>query len=303
MTTCEKWLEHAKKDEKGIPTPYTTMEQTQRVQHTATKDPEAIALATFLRNHSLLKVRSGQSNNSNLDFFRYKRCVRALVSDEYNKAQAKSGIMPQIDSDPLKAQQAFILLIKNQFVLPVTKLSTSEARAKGFKPTKTSPCLEVTQKAVLQPDVYFAWSFNPPNKYLVLYSILGLMGVFTVILFPLWPMFMRKGVWYLSTGLLFVIGLFFLMAIVRLVIYAITVIVLPKGFWLYPNLFADCGFLESFKPVYAWDEPKKSKKSKGAKSGGEKQGKGKPSKGESTQAEVSSSEARHTKKVVLEDVD
>ena len=44
------------------------------------------------------------------------------------------------------------------------------------------------------------------------------------------------------------------MAIVRLIIFMITIFAVPPGLWLYPNLFEDVGFFDSFRPVWAWQE-------------------------------------------------
>jgi len=63
------------------------------------------------------------------------------------------------------------------------------------------------------------------------------------VMFPLWPHVMRLGAWYLSMAMLGLIGLFFAMAIVRLIFYIITVIVASPGIWIFPQLFADVGFV------------------------------------------------------------
>jgi len=87
------------------------------------------------------------------------------------------------------------------------------------------------------------------------------------VMFPLWPPTMRLGVWYLSMGCLGLVGLFFVIAIVRLIFYIITVVAASPGIWIFPKLFADVGFVESFIPLYEWDLPKKkSKKRKADKS-------------------------------------
>ncbi|KAI4124210.1 MAG: hypothetical protein LQ347_005820 [Umbilicaria vellea] len=54
------------------------------------------------------------------------------------------------------------------------------------------------------------------------------------------------------------------MAIFRLILFCGTVFAVPPGLWLYPNLFEDVGFFDSFKPVWGWQEEKK-KKSKSKK--------------------------------------
>ena len=76
----------------------------------------------------------------------------------------------------------------------------------------------------------------------------------TVVMFPLWPVTLRIGVWYLSMGFLGLIGLFFAMAIFRLILFCATVFTVPPGLWLYPNLFEDVGFFDSFRPVWGWQE-------------------------------------------------
>ncbi|CCE88837.1 Piso0_001623 [Millerozyma farinosa CBS 7064] len=229
------------------------------------RSPETINVANFLRDNKILKQRTGLLNNSeDVEFFRYKRIVRALLSDEYKKKQAnpKAGLIPV--SDEQDATKVFISLIQSQMVIPVQKLHFHEIKQtnKSWKPNRQKPTLKNITKANLEPDSYFAWTYAKPNPFVVLYSILLLVGVFAVILFPLWPDFMKIGVWYISIAMLGLLGLFFLVAIVRLIIYIISLVIFPKPFWLYPNLFEDCGVIESFKPLYAWEEPKKPKKGK-----------------------------------------
>jgi translocation protein SEC62 len=103
------------------------------------------------------------------------------------------------------------------------------------------------------------------------------------VMFPLWPPIMRLGVWYLSMLFLGFIVLFFVIAIIRLIFYVITLVVASPGIWIFPNLFADVGFVriivrsflpsfdlmacicppfqvESFIPLWEWDVPKKRSK-------------------------------------------
>lgn len=61
------------------------------------------------------------------------------------------------------------------------------------------------------------------------------------VMFPLWPARLRLGVWYLSIGVLALVGLFIVIAILRLIFYIITIVVVPPGIWVFPKLFADVG--------------------------------------------------------------
>lgn len=92
------------------------------------------------------------------------------------------------------------------------------------------------------------------------------------VMFPLWPTSMRVGVWYLSVGMLGLIGAFFGLAIVRLILWCITVLTVKPGIWIFPNLFEDVGFVDSFIPLWAWDIPPPPKKKKVAPSTDEKGG-------------------------------
>lgn len=261
----------------------------------------AINIANYLKDNKILKQRTGLLNNSeDVEFFRYKRLARALLSDEYKQKQAnhKNGLIPIADEQ--EAAKVFITLIQSQFVIPVEKLHYNQIKEtnKSWKPNRNKPTLKQSTKANIHPDAYFVWTYNKPNPFILLYSILLIVGIFAIILFPLWPNFMKIGVWYLSMGLLGLLGLFFLIAIIRLIIYIITLVVLPRAFWLYPNLFEDCGVIESFQPLYAWDEPKTKKKGKSKKSS-----KSEPeTSGVATGAQTTEN-VPAKRKVVLEEVD
>lgn len=125
----------------------------------------------------------------------------------------------------------------------------------------------------------------------------------TAVMFPLWPYTLRLGVWYLSMGVMGLLGAFFAMAILRLIFYVITLVVAKPGIWVFPRLFEDVSFvrplapppfslslcarprwtddacggqMDSWTPLWGWDIPpkkKKSSKDKDGKSAGAKGGK------------------------------
>jgi translocation protein SEC62 len=230
-------------------------------------DPVSLNVANYLRNHRLLKQRQGLLQGSPVDFFRFKRAERALLSEEYKtKSSNPKNQLPQVNNTD-DAKKVFILLIRNRFVMPGKKLHTSEARELNMKPKKGSPCLQPLQQATMVPNEYYLWFYKKTNPWDRLMGIGILIAVFTIVLFPLWPLFMRKGVWYLSMALLGFVCLIVIIAIIRLILFCLTYFITPPGLWLFPNLFEDVGFLDSFKPFYAWNVAKlKEKKGKGSKS-------------------------------------
>jgi translocation protein SEC62 len=114
--------------------------------------------------------------------------------------------------------------------------------------------VRIEQHQEANDDNYYIWLYEGSQWKQKLYAGGALLLVIAIVLFPLWPLFMRQGVWYLSMGVLGLIGLFFGMAIVRLIIFIITMFTVSPGLWLYPNLFEDVGFFDSFRPLWAWHE-------------------------------------------------
>lgn len=277
----------------------------QQIKTSSQRSPVAINIANYLRDNKILKQRTGLLNNKDdIDIFRFKRLSRALLSEDYKAKQKnpKNGLVPIPNEQ--EVAKVFILLIQNQLIIPLEKLHYDEIKkVKGWKPNKSKPTLRPSQKASLEPDSYFGWTYTKPNPYILLYSILTIIGIFAIILFPLWPAFMKIGVWYLSMAALGLIGLFFLVAIIRLIIYLISLVVMPKAFWLYPNLFEDCGVIESFQPLYAWEEPKQAKKSKKAKKGSKSNTQNTDATKSSSTGASTSSSAPVKRKVILEEVD
>lgn len=226
--------------------------------------PIAIGLANYLRDNKTLKCRKGLLNNSqDIEFFKFKRLVRALTSDDYKQKQ----VNPVNRLVPVKDEKAGTeiakVLIQTQMIVPVTKLHFHEIKKtnKKWTPNKDKPTFIKSKTADVSPDSYFMWNYEKPSRFVVLYGFLLIAGIFSIILFPLWPRKMKTGVYYLSMGLLGLLGVFFGIAIIRLILY-IVMLIIGKPFWLFPNLFADVGVIESFIPLYEWEKPKKAKKTK-----------------------------------------
>merc|ERR1712168_122231 len=111
----------------------------------------------------------------------------------------------------------------------------------------------------------YVWLYDPTPWYYYLAGGAIVLGIIAVCLFPLWPMEMRQGVYYLSVAaacfLVFIIAL----AIIKYIIF-ILLFIGSAGklkFWIFPNLTEDVGFFESFMPVYTYtyEKPKKAKES------------------------------------------
>lgn len=92
---------------------------------------------------------------------------------------------------------------------------------------------------------YYAWLYDGSQLLLQLSGFGMILLMLAGVMFPLWPASMRVGVWYLSIGVLGLLGAFFGLAVVRLIFWCISLVILRPGVWIFPNLFEDVGFVSS----------------------------------------------------------
>jgi len=232
------------------------------VEQQSKASPEERNVVKFLRSgNSGIKIRVGALNGKRIDYFKGKSAIKALLSPAY----AKLKKVPKVTSEA-EAQALLHSIIPNAFFLRVERGASTGTGSSSPK------VLTIIPAQLFAPEEYYAW-FYEGSQWTTYAGGAAMVAIMLGgVMFPLWPPIMRLGVWYLSIGMLGLIGLFFGIAVVRLIFYIISVIVASPGIWIFPKLFADVGFVESFIPLWEWDLPKKKgKKTKG--SGKEKSGK------------------------------
>jgi len=120
------------------------------------------------------------------------------------------------------------------------------------KKTKKWPDrLQKTQNQQFDCEGYYVilYEGNTGWQHFLLACII--VGVLLVCMWPVWPIWAKIGIWYLSVIFL---TLYFGILILRMVVYTIFWIV-GFDFWIFPNLNDEyCGFLDSFKPFYSWEK-------------------------------------------------
>ncbi|GAB0132725.1 hypothetical protein EsDP_00001153 [Epichloe bromicola] len=231
-------------------------------------NPKALALAIFLKGQDL-KPRTSILNGERKDMFKVKRALRALESPAYEKARKKNPLLPEI-TDRASLENTFKLLPLSMLALRVNKIEPEAGpNGKKAKRVKGQWNVRIEQQQDAGDDMYYVWLYEGSQIKRQLYAALALVLIFIVVLYPLWPLVLRQGVYYLSWGLLGLLGLFFVMAIFRVILFCITYFAVPPGLWLYPNLWEDVSFMDSFRPVWAWHESasEKKKKKKKARAG------------------------------------
>lgn len=183
-----------------------------------------------------------------------KRALRVMESPAYEKARKKNPLLPEI-KDRASLENTFKLLPLSMLALRVSKID-SPAGPNGKKPKRVKGqwTVKIEQQQDAKEELYYAWLWEGSQVMRKVYAALALVIIFAIVLYPLWPLKLRQGVYYLSWGMLGLLGLFFLMAIFRVILFCITYFVVPPGLWLYPNLWEDVSFMDSFRPVWAWHE-------------------------------------------------
>uniref|UniRef100_H3C977 Translocation protein SEC62 n=1 Tax=Tetraodon nigroviridis TaxID=99883 RepID=H3C977_TETNG len=123
---------------------------------------------------------------------------------------------------------------------------------------------EVKKKFKLEPhedqlfvdgNEVYVWIYDPVHLKTFAMGLILVIAVIAATLFPLWPAEMRVGVYYLSVAAgCFVAGIL-LLAVARCILFLIIWLVTGgrHHFWLLPNLTADVGFIDSFRPLYTHD--------------------------------------------------
>ena len=77
----------------------------------------------------------------------------------------------------------------------------------------------------------------------------GLFIIISICLFPIWPDYLKLVIFYISLVLLYILlGI----SVIRLVIWFLFRLI-GMEFWLFPNLNADVGPIESFIPFYEYN--------------------------------------------------
>ncbi|KAG5513201.1 hypothetical protein PMAC_001571 [Pneumocystis sp. 'macacae'] len=210
---------------------------------------EALTLAKHLRHHSMLKNRPGILEGKRVDFFKAKHAFRVLET------------MSSDSTNTMDAMSAFSLLIRHKFIVRVDKLSLRSERSEhSTNMRRRTRRLRISAEHGVTDKAYYVWLYDQIPVTTVLLGIAALLLVLAVIVYPLWPPRLRRMAHWLSWVALGLVVLLLILTILRLFIFIITLAIYPPGIWLFPNLYEDVGFIDSFWPLWGWHVKRKSKR-------------------------------------------
>ena len=210
---------------------------------------ELVKLCDFLQSgKSKLKTKSGQIQEQRISFFKGKHGVNALCRNtQSTNTSIKEGEMTR-----QQGNADFQKLVDNQMIIRVL-------RQEGSKQLQVQPL----QKFNDQDYFVFVYAASQTWNRLMGFGVLAL--IFIGVLYPVWPQFMRTGVYYLSTLVMGFIAFVLGLGVIRAILWLFLTVTIGRGGWLFPNLFADVGVIESFFPLWrynqliSWDKVKKGK--------------------------------------------
>ncbi|KAG0440379.1 Translocation protein SEC62 [Dictyocoela muelleri] len=101
-------------------------------------------------------------------------------------------------------------------------------------------------------DCSYMWVHEKISHLHLLISAGVILFTIFILMFQLWPNNLKTYATYASYPLLVFIGFMIIMGIVRLIFFAITFFTNSPGIWIFPNLFADVGIIDSFIPVWEY---------------------------------------------------
>ncbi|KAG5847316.1 hypothetical protein ANANG_G00124720 [Anguilla anguilla] len=104
----------------------------------------------------------------------------------------------------------------------------------------------------LDGNEVYVWIYDPVHFKTFAMGLILVIAVIAATLFPLWPAEMRVGVYYLSVAAGCFVASILLLAVARCILFLIIWVVTGgrHHFWFLPNLTADVGFIDSFRPLY-----------------------------------------------------
>merc|ERR1712083_933939 len=204
-----------------------------------------------------------------VEYFSSAKALDALMKDSpWAPEKAKEGAELKFDYREQAIDYMGDLLRLNMFhrakKIPVAEKEKDKKKDKEKKRRKIRLEMHMDQIFLDNNDAY-VWLYDPTPWYYYIAGTAIVLGIIAVCLFPLWPMEMRQGVYYLSVAAAGFLVFIIVLAIIKYIIFVLLFIFTAGKLklWIFPNLTEDVGFFESFVPiyVYTYDKPKKEKDS------------------------------------------
>lgn len=193
------------------------------------------AILKFLREPSSnLATIEGVVAEKRVDIFKGDSATNSLIGNLYRE---KFPNLPVADKkEAYEVLQT--LLDAGAFV------SVSQIRGKYYQPSMSRKWSD---------DNLYAWIYEGSQIYNIIYGLLMVAFVIGIFMYPLWPSPLKSIAWYILMALASFVAFILVLSVIRLIVFVISYFTVKPGIWLFPNLYADVGFVDSFIPLYSWN--------------------------------------------------
>jgi len=223
-------------------------------------DQDVEPLMKVLLGKKGVKTKSASEiGRKKVDYFRGKDFKRFALSSEDLLKKKCSAVLKLALGDKVPASDKDVErlgaeLIQKGFCFKAAYKPVNASKDGAETKTKKWPDrLQRTSNQQFDSEAFYVIVYEGDKKWQHFMLALVIAGVLLATMWPVWPIWSKIGIWYLSVIFL---SLYFGFLILRMVIYT-TFWVVGFDFWIFPNLNDEyCGFLDSFKPVYSWEKRK-----------------------------------------------
>jgi len=211
---------------------------------------------------SKIEIRNATYGHTRTDYVRGKDLEKAFTDNIEFLAKGINEIL-KLDIDPKsdKALQLVYKEIHDWDILSKAERPKTEGKIKFPKRLialeESDDCCddsEVKKKSSkinfesFDPNFFYAINVIRSQKKTYFWLFFAIFGVIMACLFPVWPIEVKIGIWWVSYILLIALVV---LIIVRYIVYCLFFI-FGISFWIFPNLFDDSkGVIDSFLPIYS----------------------------------------------------
>ena len=156
-----------------------------------TAPPEVRNVVNFLRNKAQMKTRTGILGGQRVEYFKGNAAIKAVLSPEY----AKLKNVPPVTNEE-EADRMLHSFLPYAFFLRVDRGEAPPAGKDGPAPRP----LQVVQMQMFEKDMHYVWLYEGMQLYQKLAGLGLVVALLSLVMFPLWPYFLRRGCILLEPG-------------------------------------------------------------------------------------------------------
>ena len=226
------------------------------------------ALAYLLRGTKGPETRNARLEDARVDYFRGKDLYKVLrqrpeiVDEFYGKLTGNATTQLATGTPPTEAELAKQITQIGQEMLKRGYFVKCDRVYKTPRPGRTKKVKfpkflakepRTSQFFTEDGEGFYAWTYAAPMSWtFVIIAVLVAFAVILMCLFPLSPIWFKKCILYVCLGIL---GLFFVIGVIRVVVFAAVWITVGRQFWMLPNITSDeIPIDEVFSPMWAFDD-------------------------------------------------